>query len=334
MKRYFRPQLWLPAALVLALVGTSTASAQTAAGSREYKTTIAEALKEYNLGHWSEAEALFARAHELNPNARTLRGMGFTAFESRRYVLAVTQLKAALAETRNALTAAQRREAQLVVDRASAFIAHFQLLVTPENAELTINGAAVSRTESNELLLDPGDYEVVATAPGFKSGSARVTAEGGSPGRIVLELEPERPALPPPEVTAANVAPVKPSAEQATTRGEREAPRILMYTGFAVAGAGLLMGSITGIVTLGKAGTLKDACPGNTCPPAQRSKLDGANTLATVSNVSFGVAAAGAVAGVIGLWLHMQDSNHSEHARGPALEPGLALDRVVLTGHF
>lgn len=329
-------------AAVLALLAVAlpawAQSSASGAGADDYKSTVTEALKEYELGHWDEAEALFARAHELNPNARTLRGMGLAAFENRRYVLAVGRLRAALEEKRNALTAAQRKEVQGVIDRASAFISHFVVTLSPANAEITVNGAPASRSESGELLLDPGEYEIVATAEGYKTGSARVTAEGGARGRAVIELEPDEAEAetPAPEAAAASAFQPNSEATHSEPQAHGSGARVLMYTGFAVLGAGVIAGSVTGILALTKGSALKDACPHGDCPPAQRSKLDTANTMATVSNVAFGVAAAGAAAAVIGLVLQGSDSGSEDTATAsvPSLRPVLGLDRVGVSARF
>jgi hypothetical protein len=263
--------------------------------------------------------------------------MGLAAFENRRYVLAVGRLQAALADKRNALTAAQRKEVQGVIERASAFISHFVVKLSPENAEITVNGAPASRNEAGEVLLDPGEYEIVATAEGYRSGSARVTAEGGARGRAVIELEPEQSEdAPPPEETAATAFHPTPEPAPSQPESHGSGARVLMITGFAVLGAGVIVGSVTGILALTKGSSLKDACPHGDCPPAQHDKLDGANTLATVSNISFGVAGAGAVAAVIGLVLQGSDSESEAEAsaRAPAIQPVVAFDRIGLRGEF
>lgn len=325
------------AGLAVALPALAQSNAPARVGAEDYKRIVTEALKEYELGHWDEAEALFARAHEINPTARTLRGMGLAAFENRRYVLAVGRLQAALADKRNALTAAQRNEVQGVIERASAFISHFVVTLSPQDAEITVNGAPATRNETGELLLDPGEYEIVATAEGYKSRSARVRAEGGARGRAVIELEPEQSEeAPSPEETAASAFHPTPEPARSQPETHGSGARVLMITGFAVLGAGVIAGSVTGILALTKGSSLKHDCPHGDCPPKQQDKLDSANTLATVSNISFGVAGAGAVAAVVGLVLQGGDATEAEastRARSK-IQPVMAFDRIGLRGEF
>jgi hypothetical protein len=61
-----------------------------------YRDLVAEATREFSAGNFAEARTLFEQAHAAKPSARTLRGLGLTAYELRRYVQAVSELEAAL----------------------------------------------------------------------------------------------------------------------------------------------------------------------------------------------------------------------------------------------
>src|SRR5262245_44240118 len=77
------------------------AQAQASGGdAAAYRSAVDDAVSEFAAGRFEEARALFKRAHQLSPNARTLRGLGMTAFELRAYVQAIRELRAALADTR------------------------------------------------------------------------------------------------------------------------------------------------------------------------------------------------------------------------------------------
>ena len=80
-------------------------------------------------------------------------------------------------------------------------------------------------------------------------------------------------------------------------------PSPLVWVGVALAGAGLVVGVSTGAASLVKVSNIKEKCVGNRCPASTESDRSKANTLANVSNVSFGIAAAGAVVGGIGIAL-------------------------------
>jgi hypothetical protein len=76
--------------------------------------------------------------------------------------------------------------------------------------------------------------------------------------------------------------------------------------GFGLAGAGILAGSITGLLSIGKTWTAKDSCVDNRCPPSTFEEIDSARSLATISNVAFVVAGVGAGVGIVGLLLPKQ----------------------------
>jgi hypothetical protein len=75
----------------------------------------------------------------------------------------------------------------------------------------------------------------------------------------------------------------------------------LVWVGFGVGAAGLLVGTITGIVSLTKVSELDDVCPDKQCPPEHESLIDEMNTMANVSNVGFIVGGVGVAVGVVAL---------------------------------
>src|SRR6478752_515129 len=100
-------------AALFAVAFTASAHAQ---GKRKYDVTVKNAVTEYAAGNWGEARVLFARAHEMEPSARTFRGLGLCDFELRRYVEAISELEAALSDKRKPLTTAQRQEIQTALE--------------------------------------------------------------------------------------------------------------------------------------------------------------------------------------------------------------------------
>lgn len=166
------------------------AAAQTrgSAEDAEYRSVIEEALQEFNRGNWEEASALFARAHRLNPSARTLRGMGLTAYEARRYVDAIRFLNEALGESRRPLTQAQREEVTATLERARRFVAHLRLNVGPSNAKVTINGRDVEPNSKGEVATDPGLLDVEISAEGYEPALRRVRLTAGGQEELNVQL--------------------------------------------------------------------------------------------------------------------------------------------------
>lgn len=73
-----------------------------------YRGVVMHAVSEFDAGRSAEARALFLRAHELWPSARTLRTLGMTAFDLRMYPRALEELQGALDDARRPLPDDQR----------------------------------------------------------------------------------------------------------------------------------------------------------------------------------------------------------------------------------
>jgi hypothetical protein len=72
-RRCFR---WLCALAVgLGCAALPARAQQQAASERDYDAVVLDATREFDAGRFEEARALFVRANELRPSARTLRGL-------------------------------------------------------------------------------------------------------------------------------------------------------------------------------------------------------------------------------------------------------------------
>jgi hypothetical protein len=276
--------------------------ASASAADAEYAKTIADALREYRLGNWEEATAMFTRAHALRPSARTLRGMGLSEFENRKYASALVHCSAALADARNPLNPEQRSELERVIARASEFVARVALTLQPAGADVRVDGGPPQRDAAGQLLLDPGPHELVVS-DGRRVERRRLVAGSGQTLALAIALQPEASAPKSGVAVAADA-----SADQPV------AARVLTYAGFALLGVGVAVGATTGAIVLSKASDLEDACRDDLCPPAQREELEQSNDLAVVANVAFAVAGVGAAAAVTGLLLEHGASDPQESA--------------------
>ena len=118
-----------------------------------YRTAINEALAEYKAGHFEEARSLFAEAHGIYPNARTLRGLGMTAYELRRYRESIEYLDGALASPVKPLDGRLRTETESLLSRAYRFVARLRLVLTPPNTLVGIDGHPGTPAPEKPLLL-------------------------------------------------------------------------------------------------------------------------------------------------------------------------------------
>jgi len=292
-----------------------------------YRALIEEALREFEAGNWNEALALFLRAHAAEPNARTLRGIGFCLFEMRRYVDGVAHLEQAMADSRSPLNADQRNSTQQVLDRAKAFVAHVQVELRPESARLLVDGKETNASE-RLLALDPGEHELAASADDYTPRSLRIVVQSGQNQPITLDLSPVAA-----EPTLAAAGPVAPAEAEPTPApsARTRLKRNLMISGFALAGAGLVSGAVTGILALIGKNDLNKSCRDDVCPPDQADELDGAKGLALGSSISFGIAALGAGIGLTGLLLPRAEKQPRASRR---LELRASCTALTLRGTF
>jgi hypothetical protein len=72
---------------------------------------------------------------------------------------------------------------------------------------------------------------------------------------------------------------------------------------YSVAGVGLVIGVVTGIIFVGKADELDETCPDDVCPVGQSELLDDTTTLGNVSTVAWVIAGLGAAAGTVLLFV-------------------------------
>lgn len=154
---------------------------------QNYTNLIRNALNEHKRGNWEEALSLFKQAHQLDPSARTLRGIGMTCFEARKYSEAMTALSLSLKEERKPLTGAMRDQVVSLLERAKGFVGAVELDLAPPSASATVDGHTV-RWNDGKFFLDPGERELVVSAEGYRSVSRRIRVVSGETMAIKIAL--------------------------------------------------------------------------------------------------------------------------------------------------
>jgi hypothetical protein len=188
--------------------------------------------------------------------------------------------------------------------------------------------------------LDPGRHVVVAQAGGVER-----TQEVDLPERdrkeTTLDLSDWSAAPTTPQGAAsARDAPPEGAPPRSHDRAE---PTAWTVAGFGFAGAGLGVGAVTGALSLSKTGAIKRStdCVGTVCGPGEYGDIRTARSLATLSTVSFIVAGAGAVTGVLALVKGHSPSllgtTRDKPAQGEGslrIEPWLGVASIGLRGTF
>ncbi|HWZ87266.1 MAG TPA: hypothetical protein VNW92_00405 [Polyangiaceae bacterium] len=225
--------------------------------------------------------------------------------------------------------------ARKVLATATPKIAHLTISVVPADANptVTIGGKPIpSALIGAERPTDPGTLEVTATAPGYRAAGQSVTLAEGGHQEITLTLEKDPNAVAPlPPVTTPLVPP--PASAATPPEPAPKKSHTLAYVALGVGGAGLLVGTVTGVLALGKASD----CPNKVC--SSQSKLDDAKGMATVSTVGFGIGVVGVALGTILLVTgHSEESapaqSTAHYEPKLSLKPWFGVNTAGLMGSF
>ena len=161
------------------------------------------------------------------------------------------------------------------------------------------------------LPLDPGQHELVVTAPDHGERRFGVVLEEGRVQEVTVQ--PGDPVAAAPVAPAPAPAPAPPTPPPAPAGGPVLAPgnqppvaadtapsaggdRTLGYVAGGVGAAGLLVGTVTGILAMGKAKTADDHCwdtPTKACDQEGVDANSSGKTLAAISTVGFAVGVVG-----------------------------------------
>jgi Tetratricopeptide repeat len=251
-----------------------------------YTKTLSAAMAEYELGNWTEARALFEQAHELNPNARTLRAIGLCAFEEKSYVAAIANLSAALEDTRRPLTPEQRTHAADLLERSHGFIAQYTVQVSPANAIMRVDLRAPV-VLNGKLLLDPGTHQLSFSAPGYQPAERTLLARPREGGVLKVELASA--------VAVASAAPLGAQTGASKPQTDERAGGLSarQKAGIGVAAFGLAslgVGIAYGVIAKNKH---DDSGCTNVCDSEHTQKLnDQARTAGNVATVGYALGAA------------------------------------------
>ena len=283
----------------------------------------------------AKAEAKdFAAALKLYQAADDLMGVPTTGLEVARMQAALGQLlearDTALAVARIAVQpkeprvfAQARGEAGRLADTLAARIPAVQFNVQGVNIDvpLTVEVDGASVPPSAALLprkVNPGKHHIQVTAPGYQLASGDVEVVEGKVVDVLLLLQQQTPAaavVTPPVTAQPAPTPALQQRSQQPTPATRRGLPTLSYVGFGVGAAGMIAGSITGLLTFSKKSSIQSTyCQHtNDCNPSAQDSLNNGHTLATISNVAFGVGIVGIGAGVAA-WLAAPSESQSPPA--------------------
>jgi hypothetical protein len=225
-------------------------------------------------------------------------------------------------------------DAQTELDKLKPRLAWLTITVSgPNEPRVTLDGEVIeNRQLGTPRPTNPGARVVRVTAQGFKSVRRDVKLGEGDEERIDLIMSSVV------EESASPVGASGASQSAAPANSERsevmDTRRVSMYAAFGLGGAGIVAGSIFGVLALNKRSALEDACPERErCPPSERSTVETYRTLGTLSGVGFGVGLVGTGAG-LALLLTQPGKPKPERAQAFRIQPVLGLNGLGAAGQF
>jgi hypothetical protein len=155
--------------------------------------------------------------------------------------------------------------------------------------EVTLDGVAVPVAAIGvRRACNPGTHSIKASAAGFAPAEKTFVATEGSDQRVSLAMEAL--AAPPPPASVV-VSSEQPASMSVSTK--------VAMASFAVGAAGLITGSVAGILVLSKHSSLSRDCPDDQCATASaQSEYNSYRSTALVADVGWIVAGAGVAVGV------------------------------------
>jgi hypothetical protein len=198
----------------------------------------------------------------------------------------------------DAFTRAQQ-DAKNELRELHARIARLQLHVSGASSGdvfATIDGVAFGDWQ-RELAVSSGRHVIEITAPGSVPIRKTVMASEG-------ELTEVKMALAPQIKKELDAAPPKKSLSKAIVAGAA--------VSFSVAGAGAVVGAVTGVLALQRSREVESRCQGSVCLASDQGLAVEASRLGWISTASFAAGAAGLVAGITVVAVGAADRGNSK----------------------
>jgi hypothetical protein len=292
---------------VCAILMPAVAHAQSTADQAAAEALFKQARDLMSAGDYAQACPKLAESERLDPSAGTMLNLA-SCYEKNG------QLASAWVTFQGAATAAQKANEPARAKLARARVAKLE----PRLPTLTITVAAgadlpdlvvtrddqkVGRAEwGTPIPIDPGAHAILASAPGHKTWQTQARVDGpGTKASVEIPAlaSDSKPALHAVEAVPAPSAPPPPPSSSPPSSAGGSTQRVLGVVVAGVGLAGVVVGSVFGVIAKSQESDATPHCSGTECDAAGISALNQAHSAATVSTIGFVAGAAAIAAGVV-----------------------------------
>ena len=242
----------------------------------------------------------FKAAHAYGQTPVTALELGRTylqlgeLIEGREVLLSVARMKVQPDETEK--SAAARTEAADLADEAKKRISTISVTIagvaTDAAVQLTVDGATVPVVGLSGIRKANAGKHVIVARAGAREETRTVDTEEGKTQQLTISLAGAGVAGP----AAGPVSPVSPVTPSRSIG-------VVTWVGLGVGAAGIAVGTIGGVIALGKKSNVDKACDGLHCLPSAKDDVDAGRSAATISTIGFAVGAAGVITAVVGYFV-------------------------------
>lgn len=245
----------------------------------------------YEAQNYAEAQVEFQAAYDAKPHPVVLKSIAECQFQQGDLAGAIATFEKFLADP----AASGKEQVQTRLDEIRKMVASVKITSEPPGAGVMLDGVLVTEVTPTTIDVAAGDHEFAFNYDGYEPLVKQVKLVGGE--QTVVDVNFAREGVP---IKAASEALVDPFADEEggaeDEAGEEleedsEGPPPAFWVCAAVAGVGLVSGTVFGTMALGDEEDYID-------DPTQ-AKKDAGERDALIADVSFGLAAAAAVVGAV-----------------------------------
>jgi hypothetical protein len=286
------PHLAVVALLACSFAPSGARAAPPPADSARADALFREGLRLFEGGQTAKACERFDASYQIDPALGTLQNLALCHEKEGKLVRAYTELVELSAKAQQA---GKSQRVDVAREHLAALDSKVERLVLAFAEDLRVVAVevdGVAHEWHSPIPVDAGHHEITAHADGRPDARVEVDAPaGGGAQTVPVSFSPA--AAPPPPAVVPVPQPVPPAP------GPSGPPPVAVFGLAGLGAAGIVAGSIFGVLTFSQKSEGDSHCSGSYCDASGLSSQDAAHTSATISTVAFAVGLAALAADAV-----------------------------------